>query len=72
MGSVSLKDVAALAGVSVRTVSNVVNQFPHVAPDTRARVERALEQLKTTGELLEDPDLVARLREQLIEDRFKS
>jgi DNA-binding LacI/PurR family transcriptional regulator len=45
VGSVSLKDVAALAGVSVRTVSNVVNQFPHVAPDTRARVESALEQL---------------------------
>jgi DNA-binding LacI/PurR family transcriptional regulator len=42
---VSLKDVAALAGVSVRTVSNVVNRFPHVAPDTRARVEQALEQL---------------------------
>ena len=41
----SLKDVAALAGVSVRTVSNVVNRFPHVAPDTRARVEKALEEL---------------------------
>jgi DNA-binding LacI/PurR family transcriptional regulator len=45
VGDVSLKDVAAIAGVSVRTVSNVVNRFPHVAPDTRARVERALEQL---------------------------
>ena len=45
MAGVSLKDVAAVAGVSVRTVSNVVNQFPHVAPDTRARVEKALEQL---------------------------
>jgi DNA-binding LacI/PurR family transcriptional regulator len=45
VGGVSLKDVAALAGVSVRTVSNVVNRFPHVAPDTRARVEQALEQL---------------------------
>jgi DNA-binding LacI/PurR family transcriptional regulator len=45
MGGVSLKDVAAMAGVSVRTVSNVVNRFPHVAPETRARVEQALEQL---------------------------
>jgi DNA-binding LacI/PurR family transcriptional regulator len=45
VAGVSLKDVAAVAGVSVRTVSNVVNQFPHVAPDTRARVEKALEQL---------------------------
>jgi DNA-binding LacI/PurR family transcriptional regulator len=42
---VSLKNVAAVAGVSVRTVSNVVNHFPHVAPDTRARVEEALERL---------------------------
>lgn len=41
----SLKDVAALAGVSVRTVSNVVNGFPHVAPDTRARVQQALDEL---------------------------
>jgi DNA-binding LacI/PurR family transcriptional regulator len=46
MSGVSLKDVAAVAGVSVRTVSNVVNAFPHVAPETRARVEKALEQLR--------------------------
>jgi DNA-binding LacI/PurR family transcriptional regulator len=45
VAGVSLKDVAAVAGVSVRTVSNVVNRFPHVAPDTRARVEKALEEL---------------------------
>lgn len=45
MSRVSLKDVAAAAGVSVRTVSNVVNRFPHVAPGTRARVEKALEEL---------------------------
>jgi DNA-binding LacI/PurR family transcriptional regulator len=45
VGGVRLKDVAAVAGVSVRTVSNVVNRFPHVAPDTRARVEKALEEL---------------------------
>jgi DNA-binding LacI/PurR family transcriptional regulator len=45
VAGVSLKDVAAVAGVSVRTVSNVVNRFPHVAPETRARVEKALEEL---------------------------
>ncbi|MFC9331943.1 LacI family DNA-binding transcriptional regulator, partial [Kitasatospora sp. NPDC057015] len=28
----SLKDVAQLAGVSVKTVSNVVNNYPHVTP----------------------------------------
>ncbi len=42
----SLRDVAAAAGVSVRTVSNVVNDFPHVAPETRRRVQQALEELR--------------------------
>jgi DNA-binding LacI/PurR family transcriptional regulator len=37
-----LKDVALAAGVSVKTVSNVVNGSVHVAPDTRARVEQAI------------------------------
>ncbi|GLY95564.1 LacI family DNA-binding transcriptional regulator [Actinoplanes sp. NBRC 103695] len=40
-----LKDVAALAGVSIKTVSNVVNGYLHVAPDTRARVQGAIDQL---------------------------
>jgi DNA-binding LacI/PurR family transcriptional regulator len=42
----SLKDVAARAGVSVRTVSNVVNNFPLVAPETRARVQQVLDELQ--------------------------
>jgi DNA-binding LacI/PurR family transcriptional regulator len=41
----SLKDVAALAGVSVKTVSNVVNGYTYVAPPTREKVERALAEL---------------------------
>lgn len=40
-----LKDVAARAGVSVKTVSNVVNGYEHVTPATRARVEVALADL---------------------------
>ncbi|MEU0298201.1 LacI family DNA-binding transcriptional regulator [Streptomyces sp. NPDC006175] len=40
-----LKDVAALAGVSVRTVSNVVSNAAAVAPATRARVMAAVEEL---------------------------
>jgi DNA-binding LacI/PurR family transcriptional regulator len=44
-GRASLRDVAALADVSVRTVSNVVNNFPYVAAATRARVQRALDEL---------------------------
>ncbi|RJK94293.1 LacI family DNA-binding transcriptional regulator [Vallicoccus soli] len=42
----SMRDVAALAGVSPRTVSNVVNGAAHVAPGTRARVEEALRTLR--------------------------
>ena len=40
-----LQDVAALAGVSVKTVSNVVNGHVHVAPHTRQRVRAAIEAL---------------------------
>ncbi|WP_369055178.1 LacI family DNA-binding transcriptional regulator [Kineococcus terrestris] len=42
----SMKDVAALAGVSPRTVSNVVSGAVPVAPATRARVEEALRALR--------------------------
>ncbi|MEH1167286.1 LacI family DNA-binding transcriptional regulator [Micromonospora sp. CPCC 205539] len=41
----TLKDVARLAGVSVKTVSNVVNGYPHVSPDVRTRVEAAIAQV---------------------------
>ena len=37
-----LKEVAERAGVSVKTVSNVVNGYAHVRPATRARVEEAI------------------------------
>jgi LacI family transcriptional regulator len=43
--SVSVKDVAALAGVSVGTVSNVVNSPAVVSEATRQRVEDAIEKL---------------------------
>lgn len=41
----TLWDVAALAGVSHQTVSRVVNEHPSVAPGTRARVLRAIDEL---------------------------
>lgn len=43
--AVTIRDVASAAGVSFKTVSNVVNDFPHVAPATRARVLAAIEEL---------------------------
>lgn len=51
---VTLRDVARDAGVSVRTVSNVVSGSTHVAPDTRAQVEASLHKLGYR------PNLVAR------------
>jgi len=41
----SLRDVAERAGVSVKTVSNVVNGYLHVSTTTRARVQAALDEL---------------------------
>lgn len=41
----SIKDVAEAAGVSLGTVSNVLNRPDSVAPKTRARVQRAIDQL---------------------------
>lgn len=41
----SLKDVAARAGVSWKTVSNVINEHPHVSAGTRAKVEAAIAEL---------------------------
>lgn len=41
-----IKDVAALAGVSLKTVTNVVHDRPYVKDETRARVQAAIEQLE--------------------------
>ncbi|WP_033221905.1 LacI family DNA-binding transcriptional regulator [Kitasatospora phosalacinea] len=44
-GTAGIKDVARLAGVSVGTVSNVINRPEVVGEETRARVQAAIEQL---------------------------
>jgi LacI family transcriptional regulator len=41
----SIHDVAALAKVSIKTVSRVVNKAPNVSPELRDRVQAAIEQL---------------------------
>ena len=45
MPKVTIDDVAALAGVSIKTVSRVANGEPNVRQATRARVEQAIAQL---------------------------
>ena len=49
-----LRDVAAAAGVSLRTASRVLNDDPRVAPATRQRVREVMTDLRYT------PDLMAR------------
>jgi len=52
--AVTLHEVAFLAGVSIKTVSNVINRYPHIRPATRDRVEAAVAELGYT------PNLTAR------------
>jgi DNA-binding LacI/PurR family transcriptional regulator len=54
----TLRDVAAAAGVSIRTVSNVVNGYAAVSDEKRQRVQAALDELGYR------PNLVARSLKQ--------
>lgn len=45
MSSPTMRDVAERAGVSIKTVSNVVNDYVHVKDATRTRVLSALDEL---------------------------
>jgi LacI family transcriptional regulator len=49
---VTITDVAALAGVSVGTVSNVINNRAHVTEARREKVKSAIEALSFTGSLI--------------------
>lgn len=46
--SATIHDIAREAGVSIATVSKVINNKAHVAPGTRSKVLRVMEQLKYT------------------------
>jgi DNA-binding LacI/PurR family transcriptional regulator len=45
MAGVRLQDVAEHAGVSMKTVSNVVHEHPHVSRAMRERVQKAIDEL---------------------------
>lgn len=45
MVRVRLEDVAKVAGVSMKTVSNVVHDYPHVSAPMRQRVQRVIDEL---------------------------
>jgi LacI family transcriptional regulator len=44
----TIQDVAAKAGVSVKTVSRVMNRYQHISDQTRAQVETAIRDLNYT------------------------
>jgi DNA-binding LacI/PurR family transcriptional regulator len=45
MAAIRLQDVAEHAGVSMKTVSNVVHDYPHVSETMRAKVQKAIDEL---------------------------
>ena len=45
MGKATVFDVADLAGVSIKTVSRVVNAEPHVRASTKDKVDQAIAEL---------------------------
>jgi LacI family transcriptional regulator len=42
---ISIKDVAARSGVAISTVSKVLNNYPYVSEETKAKVRRAIHEL---------------------------
>ena len=44
-GSATIRDVAERAGVSIKTVSNVLNGYPYIRPETDERVRNAIREL---------------------------
>ena len=63
---VTIKEVAREAGVSIQTVSRVLNELPHVAPETRDRVLEVIDRLQYR------PSALARSQSRSRVDGFES
>jgi LacI family transcriptional regulator len=61
-GKVRIQDVAALAGVSIATVSRVLNDHPDVSPGTREEVLRSVRELGYNGARRVDSGAAKRTR----------
>ncbi|GAA5202471.1 LacI family DNA-binding transcriptional regulator [Microbacterium jejuense] len=48
MGAATMADVARVAGVSKKTISNYFNGYPYIRPETRARIQAAVAELNYT------------------------
>ena len=62
---VSIKDVAALAGVSWKTVSNVVHDYEHVSERMRAKVQAAIDELIVARGTTSDKLTLARIEARI-------
>ena len=51
---VTIKEIAAITGVSTQTVSRVINKRPDVSPATRQLVEAAIEECTNNNKPLPD------------------
>ncbi len=42
MSNITMKDIAKMCGVSIKTVSRVINGSPDVKEETREKIEKAM------------------------------
>ena len=68
---VNLKDVAAKAGVSITTVSHVINKTRFVKPETAAAVENAIKELNYVHDPLSESHVFLEQVEIKISIRFE-
>ena len=60
----TIRTVAERAGVSLKTVSRVINNEPSVLPATRARVLQTIAELDYAGPVRAQPAQLQRLRDR--------